>query len=97
MNAAPAGRKRRRGAGALRVLGIDIGGSFLKAAVVDARGRMLTERLKLKTPDPCPPKVMVRALLQLVKPLTGSNRIAIGPTLRWRAPCRSGWEIFPRA
>jgi polyphosphate glucokinase len=78
MNAAAAGRKRRRAASALRVLGIDIGGSFLKAAVVDARGRMLTDRLKLKTPDPCPPKVMVRALLQLVKPLTGYNRIAIG-------------------
>jgi polyphosphate glucokinase len=78
MSAAPAGRKRRRAAGALRVLGIDIGGSYLKAAVVDAAGRMLTDRLKLKTPDPCPPKVMVRALLQLVKPLAGYNRIAIG-------------------
>jgi polyphosphate glucokinase len=78
MNAAPAGRKRRRAAQAVRVLGIDIGGSYLKAAVVDAKGRMLTDRLKLKTPDPCPPKVMVRALLQLVKPLAGYNRIAIG-------------------
>jgi polyphosphate glucokinase len=78
MSTAPARRKRRRAAGALRVLGIDIGGSYLKAAVVDATGRMLTERLKLKTPDPCPPKVMVRALLQLVRPLAGYNHIAIG-------------------
>lgn len=77
MSVAPAGRARRP-ATALRVLGIDIGGSYLKAAVVDAKGRMLTEKLKLKTPDPCPPKVMVRALLQLVKPLTGYNHIAIG-------------------
>ena len=60
------------------MLGIDIGGSFLKAAVVDAQGRMLTEKLKLKTPDPCPPKVMVRALLNLVKPLSSYNHIAIG-------------------
>jgi polyphosphate glucokinase len=78
MSAAPAGRKRRRAAQGLRVLGIDIGGSYLKAAVVDAAGRMLTDRLKLKTPDPCPPKVMVRALLQLVRPLAGYNRLAIG-------------------
>jgi len=78
MSTAPAGRKRRRAAQGLRVLGIDIGGSYLKAAVVDAAGRMLTDRLKLKTPDPCPPQVMVRALLQLVKPLAGYNRIAIG-------------------
>jgi polyphosphate glucokinase len=71
-------RTRRRPGPALRVLGIDIGGSFLKAAVLDARGRMLTERLKLKTPDPCPPKVMVRALLKLVEPLPSYNHIAIG-------------------
>jgi polyphosphate glucokinase len=78
MNAAPAGRKRRRAAKPLRVLGIDIGGSYLKAAVVDATGRMLTERLKLQTPEPCPPRVMVRALLQLVRPLAGYNHLAIG-------------------
>jgi polyphosphate glucokinase len=78
MSSAAAGGKRRRAAKALRVLGIDIGGSYLKAAVVDARGRMLTDRLKLKTPDPCPPKVMVRALLQLVRPLSGYNHLAIG-------------------
>jgi polyphosphate glucokinase len=71
-------RARRRSRIALRVLGIDIGGSFLKAAVIDAHGRMLTERLKLKTPEPCPPKAMVRALLQLVRPLPSYNHIAIG-------------------
>jgi polyphosphate glucokinase len=78
MSSAPGRRKRRRAAAALRVLGMDIGGSYLKAAVVDATGRMLTGRLKLNTPDPCPPKVMVRALLQLVRPLTGYNHLAIG-------------------
>jgi polyphosphate glucokinase len=78
MNAAPAGGKRRRPANALRVLGIDIGGTYLKAAVVDANGRMLTEKLRQKTPDPCPPKVMLRSLLQLVRPLAGYNHIAIG-------------------
>jgi polyphosphate glucokinase len=78
MTGAAAGGKRRRAAKSRRVLGIDIGGSYLKAAVVDAGGRMLTDRLKLKTPDPCPPKVMVRALLQLVRPLSGYNHLAIG-------------------
>jgi polyphosphate glucokinase len=71
-------RARRRSAKALRVLGIDIGGSFLKAAVLDAHGRMLTDKLKLKTPEPCPPQAMVRALLKLVKPLPSYNHIAIG-------------------
>ena len=71
-------RARRRSAKALRVLGIDIGGSFLKAAVLDAHGRMLTDKLKLKTPEPCLPKAMVRALLKLVEPLPSYNHIAIG-------------------
>jgi polyphosphate glucokinase len=78
MRAKPSARAVRRATPVLRVLGIDIGGSFLKAAVLDAHGRMLTEKLKLKTPDPCPPRVMVRALVRLVKPLPSYNHIAIG-------------------
>ena len=30
-----------------RILAFDIGGSFLKAALIDAKGRLLTERLKV--------------------------------------------------
>ena len=78
MRAKSLARTSRQSAKALRVLGIDVGGSYLKAAVLDAHGRMLTEKLKLKTPDPCPPKVMVRALVHLVKPLASYNHIAIG-------------------
>jgi len=52
-----------------RILAVDIGGSGLKAALVDRRGRMLTERVRVKTPHPSPPRVVVRALAQLVRPL----------------------------
>jgi len=78
MSVRSAARPKRRSSAPLRVLGIDIGGSFLKAAVLDGRGRMLTDRVKVKTPDPCPPRVMIAALLQLVKPLPPFNHIAIG-------------------
>lgn len=61
-----------------RILAIDIGGTHLKAALLDARGRMLTEKVIVKTPDPCPPNVMVDTLVSLVKPLPLHNRIAIG-------------------
>lgn len=54
-----------------RVLAFDIGGTGLKAAVIDARGRFITERLRVLTPHPCPPKLMVKALIQLVQPLAG--------------------------
>jgi polyphosphate glucokinase len=71
-------RTARASAHKLRVLGIDIGGTYLKAAVLDAKGRMLTEKIRVKTPDPCPPRVMVRTLLGLVKPLPSYDHIAIG-------------------
>lgn len=60
------------------ILAIDIGGTHLKAALIDAHGRMLAEKVNMKTPDPCPPNVMVDALVDLVKPLPPHNRIAIG-------------------
>jgi polyphosphate glucokinase len=63
---------------AARILAIDIGGSHLKAAVVDGRGRMLTQKVEVKTPYPCPPQVMVETLVTLVEPLPAHNRIAIG-------------------
>jgi polyphosphate glucokinase len=51
-----------------RILAVDIGGTGLKAALIDRRGRMLTDRLRVKTPQPCPPRVLVRALAALVRP-----------------------------
>jgi polyphosphate glucokinase len=63
---------------AVRILAIDIGGSHLKASIIDARGRMLTQKVEVKTPDPCPPHVMVDALVTLVQPLPAHDRISIG-------------------
>ena len=71
-------RVPRNSSQAFRILAIDIGGSHLKAALIDAHGRMLTEKITVTTPDPCPPNVMVDALVDLVKPLSSHNRIAIG-------------------
>jgi polyphosphate glucokinase len=61
-----------------RVLAIDIGGTGLKAAIVDSRGRFLTERLRVKTPRHPGPGTIVPALLKLVAPLTGYDHVSIG-------------------
>src|SRR5579871_707019 len=61
-----------------RILAIDIGGTGLKASVVDASGRLLVRRRRIATPYPCPPSVMLDALASLVAPLPRHNRIAIG-------------------
>jgi len=59
-------------------LGIDIGGTGLKASVLDRDGRMIVERLRLPTPYPCSPKVLLRALAELTAPLPAFDRISIG-------------------
>lgn len=61
-----------------RTLAIDVGGTGLKASILDARGRMIVDRVRVDTPYPCPPKVMVRALVALVKPLPVFDRVSVG-------------------
>jgi polyphosphate glucokinase len=51
------------------ILAIDIGGTGLKAAIVDAQGKMRTERVRVPTPHPCPPPLLVDTLHTLVEPL----------------------------
>ena len=57
------------------ILAVDIGGTGLKAALIDRQGQMLTERLRIETPHPSPPKVVVRALGELVSQLIGDPRV----------------------
>ncbi len=51
----------------MQVLGIDIGGSGVKAAPVDtAQGKLLAERVKLETPHPAVPDTVAKTVGQLV-------------------------------
>ena len=61
-----------------RTLAIDCGGSGLKAAVLDLDGEMITPRLRVLTPYPCPPPMMVATLVHLVAPLAPYDRVAVG-------------------
>jgi len=63
----------------MRVLGIDIGGSGIKAAPVDlGTGRLTEDRLRLPTPDPATPAAVGDAVRELVQQLRW--RGAIGCT-----------------
>jgi polyphosphate glucokinase len=70
--------KRNTQNGELRILAVDIGGTGLKASVVDRSGHLLVPRRRIDTPYPCPPSVMLDTLVDLVAPLPPHNRIAIG-------------------
>lgn len=59
-------------------LAIDIGGSGLKAAVLDGAGEMTTERMRVKTPRPATPRAVVDELVKLVIGLPRFDRISIG-------------------
>ena len=69
---------RHPGARRARTLAIDVGGTGLKASVLDARGRMIVDRVWVDTPYPCPPKALIKALVDLVKPLPAFGRVSVG-------------------
>ncbi len=59
-------------------LSIDIGGTGLKASVLDPAGHMLVPRVRVATPHPCPPEVMLATLRDLVAPLPAFDRVSVG-------------------
>ena len=74
-------RRHGSGEGRLRriqTLAIDIGGTGIKAAVLDGTGRMVTQRVRVPTPHPCPPAVLLKLIEKLITPLPTFQRISIG-------------------
>ena len=72
---------RSAGSGAetgARTLGIDVGGSHIKAAVLDRAGGPLDKPARIDTPVGSPPEVIVDAIADLVSPLPPFDRISVG-------------------
>ncbi len=60
-------------------LGIDIGGSGIKGALVDTeKGEMVTERLRIPTPQPSKPKAVLGVMKQIVAHFGTSGPIGVG-------------------
>ena len=59
-------------------LAIDIGGSNLKAGLLDRDGAMMGKRVKVATMHPSPPDKVVPALVELAKQLGPYDRISVG-------------------
>jgi polyphosphate glucokinase len=63
----------------VHTLAIDVGGTGLKGAVLDAKGEMVTERVKIDTPYPCPPRVLIPELTSLASSLGAKyDRVSVG-------------------
>ncbi len=61
-----------------RTLAIDVGGTGIKATVLDENGNMIVDRVRVPTPHPCPPDALLDAVAELVKPLPASSRVSVG-------------------
>jgi polyphosphate glucokinase len=59
-------------------LAIDIGGTGLKASVLDAKGTMLVDRVRVPTAYPLAPQNLLDTLRTLVAPLPAYDRISAG-------------------
>jgi polyphosphate glucokinase len=61
-----------------RTLAIDVGGTGIKASVLDSTGRMMVKRVRVATPYPCRPESLLLATADLTAPLPPFDRISIG-------------------
>ena len=61
------------------VLGIDIGGSGIKGAIVNVKtGEMTTEKFRLPTPEPSTPEAVVDTIKEIAKKFDWNGPIGVG-------------------
>jgi polyphosphate glucokinase len=90
-------------------IGIDVGGSGIKAAVVDIdAGKFASERLRVATPIPATPEAVIASIGRIVKRLARASRlgsgtpvgvglpgVAMDDTLMTAANIDPGWIGYP--
>src|SRR4030095_2739421 len=59
-------------------LSVDIGGTYLKAAVLDCRGGAVAERIKVPTPKPSAPSAVLSTIEELTAQFPAFHRVPSG-------------------
>jgi polyphosphate glucokinase len=62
----------------IKTLSIDVGGSHVKAAVLDANGEMLHDRARVDTPKDVTPQQLVDLIAGMVAALPSFDRVSVG-------------------
>ena len=63
----------------MQILGIDVGGTGIKAAIIETTtGELLSEKFRIKTPKPATPEAVGKTLKSLLEQHEGSGPIGIG-------------------
>jgi polyphosphate glucokinase len=69
-------------------IGVDVGGSGVKAGVVDVdEGALVSDRMRVDTPEPSTPEAVARAVAELVGQLEAPGPVGIG----FPSVIRQGW------
>jgi polyphosphate glucokinase len=71
-------RRTTRARRPINTLAIDIGGTGLKASVLNESGQMEHDRVRIATPYPLSPQKLVTVLEDLIKPLPAFDRVSVG-------------------
>ena len=79
----------------MEILGIDVGGSGMKAALVNTEtGEMLTKRHRIATPKSRTPEAMAEVIAKLVKHFEYSGPVGCGfPTVIKKGICKSAGNL----
>jgi polyphosphate glucokinase len=78
VTSAPATRGRRQEAVGPFTLGVDIGGTHIKASVLDGAGQLAAEEARTRTPETAPPEDVLAIIAQLADGLPAFERISVG-------------------
>lgn len=81
----------------MELLGIDVGGSGIKGALVDvATGRLTTERYRIPTPKPATPKAVSKVIHKIVAHFNYEGEVGCGfPTPLQHGKCVTGGNLHP--
>lgn len=79
------------------ILGIDIGGSGIKGAIVDtSTGELVTEKYRLKTPKPAKPLAVALKVKKIAEHFNWKGKAGAGfPTPLAHGKCMSGGNLDP--
>ena len=79
----------------MKVLGIDIGGSGIKGAIVDSdTGELISERYRIATPQPATPENVAATIKKIVDHFNWKDKAGCGfPTPLSHGKCQSGGNL----
>ena len=82
----------------MEILGIDIGGSGIKGALINSKtGEMLTKRHRIPTPESRKPKDITRVVAEIVKHFNYKGPIGVGfPTIIKHGVCKSAGNLHKK-